>query len=208
MKFTLLISSCDSYLHLLPNFAALERKYFKVDCPKIFVGETEGADSFFSILPGKIPWGARILTALEEVKTEYVIFVLDDYFFSRQIKEEELNGYISLIEKYNADKLILDGHHPDYRLRKLEETDLYILENYSMYLTSIQFGLHKTDFLKKTIKSHYTPWDYEILGSIEVAALDPKILLKIAPRPYFGALRRGQWEPGIDQFLEEEGLVK
>ena len=39
--------------------------------------------------PGKDAWSNRMLSALKQVKTEYVVFILEDYYFTEPIDNEE-----------------------------------------------------------------------------------------------------------------------
>ena len=75
---TLLIGTCDRYDVLWENFMILADKYFKVDCPKIFVTEDKRVPSadYDTHYGRKLPWSNRMFSALDSIKTKYISFVL------------------------------------------------------------------------------------------------------------------------------------
>jgi len=208
-KISLLIGSCDSYSHLWKSFDSLLRKYWKIDCHKIFVGETIPIPykGYENVLPGAAAWGARMLAGLERVKTPYVMLLLEDYFFSEPFGEERLNYGFEMMQKYQADKFCWDTAHPDYRLENLEG-NIFKLKSDSMYFTSCQPSIWKTDFLKTCFLPEYSPWCFELSGTERISKESPVVVMEqLEKRFYFNAVRRGlQPSPGLNEFKKKEKL--
>ena len=84
---TVLVASCDKYADLLNPFSVLWRKYW-ADCPfeTVLVTETSPCiekgvfDRIIACGKGG-DWCDRLIAALDQIKTTYVLMLCDDYFF-------------------------------------------------------------------------------------------------------------------------------
>jgi hypothetical protein len=206
-----IIGTCDSYSHLWNNFHILFKKYWKLNTANYVVGETLSFpyEGYKNILPGQGDWGARMLACLDQVQTPYVFFILEDYYLTEQIDEATLQEHVALLEKYNADKIMLDViEHGEYNLQLLED-GLYIFDLSSNYLNSIQPSIWKTDYLKMVLKSYYNPWQFELEGNIFTSSISPKILIKARQQPiYFNYARvGGKISNGWESIFKKENLI-
>lgn len=207
---SVLIGSCDSYSHLWQNFNKLFQKYWKLETKNYFVGETIFLpfDGYVNIIPGRHEWGKRILTGLDQVKTEYVWFILEDYYITEPITKEFIQEHINILEEYNADKIMVDWiSHGEYKLTHLKD-DLYQFNNDSNYLNSVQPSIWKTSYLKQVLRPEYSPWDFELKGNTFTSTLNPKILVKARTSPiYFNYARvGGKLSDGWEQIFKKENL--
>lgn len=192
---TVLIGSCDSYSSLWENFDVLFRKYWKLNTKNIIVSETINFDNdnYTTNTPGKRSWGERILDSLNQIKTKYVFFILDDYYLTEYFDEIFIKNHIKIMEEYNAVKIMLDIDYgePIYSLEKIEG-DLFKFKNHSSYLNSVQPSIWEVDYLKKVLHPQYSPWDFELVGNEFTKKINPVILLKARKEHmYFNVLRRG-----------------
>lgn len=211
MNLTVLIGSCDSYSPLWKNFDILFRRYWQLPTKNIIVSETELFDNehYTTLTPGFKPWGQRILEALQTVDTEYVFFILDDYYLTEPFSEEFMQAHIAILEEYNAVKIMpdIDYGEPIYRLDHIKD-DLYSFRMDSDYLNSIQPAIWKVDYLKQVLKPEYSPWDFEIRGNDFTRTLNPIILLKARPtHMYFNFVRiGGRISDGWEELYIKENL--
>ena len=205
-----IIGTCDGYSHLWKNFDILFKKYWKLDTVNYIVGETIPFpyQGYESITPGQGSWGDRILTCLEQVQTPYVFFILEDYYLTEEISETVIQEHIELMEKYSANKIMLDViGHGEYNL-KLVEDGLYMFNTHSNYLNSVQPSIWDTDYLKTVLKRHYSPWQFELEGNAFTSSISPKILIKARHQPiYFNYARvGGKVSHGWEAIFEKENL--
>jgi hypothetical protein len=212
-KVTVVIGSCDAYQSLWKNFDILFNRYWQLDTTNIFVGETISLpyDTYLNILPGQgLPWGLRMLNALNKVSTPYVCFLLEDYYLTEPITESFIQEHIDILEQYNAHKIMFDKLYPPdvYSLTKLE-SDLYLFDNFSMYLNSVQPALWKTEYLKQVLQPSYSPWQFELDGNAFTQQLNPIILLKAREKSiYFNYARvGGRVSEGWQEIFLKEGLT-
>lgn len=195
LNLTVLIGSCDEYSFLWENFDVLFKKYWKLHTKNIIVSETKKFDNddYITVTPGKKPWGYRILESLNEVNTEYVFFILDDYYLTENFDQKLIDEHIKIMEDYNAVKIMMDIDYkePIYSLEKLTG-NLHKFKNHSEYLNSVQPSIWRVDYLKKVLKSEYSPWDFETYGNVFTKKLNPLILINVRENHmYFNFLRKG-----------------
>lgn len=212
MSIATLIGSCDSYSFLWKNFDTLFKKYCKFETKKYLVSETLSFENseYLNILAGKNQWGSRILHGLNQIKEDFVFFVLDDYYFSSELSQKFMDDQINCMQKYNADKILFHPGNdvPWARLTRLEK-DICKFNLDSDYLNSVQPGLWKTDYLKKVMNPNFSPWQFEIDGNAFTSSINPTILLRELESPiYFNMVRRGRvLSNGFEQFLSSQGLT-
>lgn len=185
MELTVLIGSCDKYVFLWKNFDILFRKYWQLTTKNILVSETKIFDNnnYITVTPGNIPWGSRILEALKQVDTEYVFFILDDYYLTEQFTEEFINENINILKQFNARKILIDiiYSEPIYSLIHLKE-NLYKFHMHSLYLNSVQPAIWETAYLKQVLSPTYSPWDFELIGNDVAKTHNPNIILNARPK--------------------------
>jgi hypothetical protein len=211
MNISVLIGTCDAYSPLWRNFDILFQRYWQLPTKNILVSETEifSNNHYQTVTPGKKPWGERVLESLELIDTEYVFFILDDYYLTESFTQEFIDDHIKILEKHNAVKIMtdIDYGEPIYYLEHIEE-DLYKFKMTSDYLNSIQPAIWKTSYLKQVLKPDYSPWDFEIKGNDFTKTLNPIILLKARPEHmYFNFARiGGRISEGWEQLYIKENL--
>lgn len=207
---SLLVCSCDLYNPVVENFNILLDRYWKIDCPKIFCGETiGGGEEYENALPGAGAWGMRMLAALEKINTEYLIVFCEDYWLSKKIDEKFIQSHIDTLESHNAVKIVTDivYPYPEYTLNPISN-NLWEFDKTSKYQTTIQPGIVRTDYFKQLLRPEYTAWDLELLGNETWKELGGKVLLSEQERIYFNAFRAGFVKSeGFDEFITKEKLT-
>lgn len=210
-KLTVLIGTCDKYEPLWENFTTCFNKYWQIDTRNIFVGETKPIPGFESVLPGlNLPWGQRMLEGIKEC-SEYIFFLLDDYFLSDYWTEDLIKNYVKDIIKYNFNSLLISPSDFQTCLADLNSPYSNILDT-SEYIISMQPTIWRKDYLQQVLLSHYSPWDFELTGSYVLNTQKTQETWKAykdisAPSRYFNAVRKGFIKnPRWEEFKEKENL--
>lgn len=209
---TILVGTCDAYSPIWKNFDILFKRYWNIDCEVVVVGETiPMPGDYNNILPGLgLTWGQRIITGLNQIKTEHVCFILDDYYMTIDIDSNFIKKHIDIMNQYSADKIMFEivTDWVEYKLTHIKDS-LYKLDNDSLYLNSVQPSIWKTEFLKTVMKPEYSPWDFELAGNAFTSNLNPTILLNaVHERIYFNFMRSGfKKENGWERVFEKENLI-
>lgn len=206
---TLLIGTCDEYSFLWKNFTKQYNKLFNIKCEKIFVSETknENYENYKFHNFGFDHWTNRISKSLDLIDSEFVFFVLDDYFLNQEISESFFKEKISFMKNENANKLIMLTVNDNYRTTLIKD-DLYKQNDDSNWLTSVQPAIWRKNFLKKCLQKDWSPWEFEINGTESIKNQDNKIYIYNVSQPiYFNAVRKGKiMSEGWQDFYKEHSL--
>jgi len=213
---TLLIGTCDRYNVLWENFMILAENYFKVDCPKIFVTEDKRVPSadYVTHLGKKLPWSNRMIGALENIDTEYVFLLLDDYYLRQTITEDDVSTYIKFLDKVKGNKMMIAPYDNEnaYTLHDMVYYEKYFkLTNDSKYQTAIMPSILRTDWFKNSLIPNQDIWAVETEGNLAIQGKDNKIYMdkKEFPGIAPGIVRQGgklidNWQDVFDK----ENLTK
>ena len=213
---TLLIGTCDRYNVLWENFMILADKYFKVDCPRLFVSEDSRVPSadYDTYKGKKLPWSNRIAGALDTVKTKYVFLLLDDYYLREAVTEDDISTYIEFLDRVEGNKMMIAPYDNEnaYTLHDVVYDDKYFkLTNDSKYQTAIMPSIIRTDWFRDSLIPNQHIWDVETEGNLAIQGKDNKIYLdkKEFPGIAPGIVRQGgklidEWR----DVFEKENLPK
>jgi hypothetical protein len=213
MNLTTVVGTCDSYLDLIPGFSILYERYFEPNIETLIVSETENLDipKYKFITPGKKQWGERIINALSETKTEYVFFVLDDYYLSQLLTNEYIEYLLKFMDNRKVNKIMLSPV-PDFaKYEYLESINtMHKMSPTSPWLTSVQPAIWRKSELLKLLKPEYTPWNFEVEGSkLAKNNVENYFVAKLDNPIYFNMVRKGkQPSPGWEEFLKEQNLTQ
>ena len=213
MNLTTIVGTCDSYLDLIPGFSILYERYFEPNIETLIVSETEDLDipKYKFITPGKKQWGERIIQAISETKTEYVFFVLDDYYLSQLLTNEYIEYLLKFMDNRKVNKIMLSPV-PDFaKYEYLESINtMHKMSPNSPWLTSVQPAIWRKSELLKFLKPEYTPWNFEVEGSkLAKNNVENYFVAKLDNPIYFNMVRKGkQPSPGWEEFLKEQNLTK
>lgn len=211
MNLTLVVGTCDAYLAAIPNFVLLTEKYFEPKVRKLFVGETtelpyEGYEWF---LPGQDIWGNRMQKAIESVSTDYIFFILEDYYISQKLTNEYFEYLIKFMDRHNADKISLTPV-PDFACHRYAESinTMHRMRSDSDSMTSLQPAIWRTSEFLRVNDPSYSPWDFEVKGDHRVKGIkDSYYVAKLDEPIYFNLVRRGMiLSDGWDEFFKKENL--
>ena len=194
---TIFVSTCDSYSDLWIPFSKCLEKYVNVGCEVIFVSESKKFDRYHTITPGFLPWGERNLIALSEVKTKYVFWLFEDYFFNKKITKSDMQKYLDFANKKDIDRIQISPnfHNKDklFFLKEYEFTPKFKFEKVSHminYSISMQPSIWKKEYVISILNKNYSPWEFEIKGSLMNKSDKVYIDSSIKQHPYFNAVRK------------------
>ena len=195
---TLLVGTCDRYDVLWENFMILTDKYFKVDCPRIFVTEDKRVPSadYDTHYGRKLPWSNRMFSALDAIKTKYVFLLLDDYYLRETVTEEDISTYINFLESVEGNKMMIAPYDNEnaYTLHDMTYYDKYFkLTDDSKYQTAIMPSIIRTDWFKNSLIPNQHIWAVETEGNLAIKGKDNGIYMdkKEFPGIAPGIVRQG-----------------
>jgi hypothetical protein len=149
-------------------------------------------------------WSNKVLSALNLVQTKHVLWLQDDYFFTRTIQKEMFDFYFYLLEQYKANKLAIHWPYTELKLTPLiPEFHIYRMNQDSPFTNTLQSAIWRTDFFRTALRQNETPWEFEIIGSQRTNLLPHTILLhEIQENWYHEVMHGGVLHPKHKKILE------
>jgi len=205
LDITLLIGTCDKYHMLWKYFIILADRYFEPECRRLFVSEdvevaekykSYAKDNYETHLPGKLSWSDRMISALDDIDTEYIFLLLDDYLLREKVTIEQVSRYIEFLEKVDGNKMMIAPYENKraYQVEfRLHEDRYHKLLPSSPYQTAIMPSVVRTEWFKEILYPGQDIHEVEIEGTNAIKGKDNKIYLEekefpgIAP----GIVRKG-----------------
>lgn len=213
------ISSCDAYQTCWKPFCYGLRKYWP-DCPwpvyfitnyleppcgkSLKVGEEKG-------------WSTTQRKALEQIPTEVVLFVLDDYWIAKKVDTKSMVQFADLIVSKKVDRVHLSNFLDEKKTVTPSNIDKR-LNGYtkdSKYRTSLQIGLWRVSTFLDLLRDGESPWEFETKGSVR-SQNSPYTFLNVKEHRYIfytalanshcGAVEKGEWTNMARNYAAKEGI--
>lgn len=219
-KCTLLVNSCDAYSDLWePFFRILIANWDPIPYPIILNTESL-AFSFpsleihtFGLYPkeNNVPWGERLIATLQRIDTEFILFMLDDFFLLDRVDQERINQCISWMTEnpeiavFSFSRThqpnIRDGKYPHFERRPQN----------GEYRLNTQAAVWRREKLISYIRPHESPWEWELYGSIRsrrypeifYSAIEGEPSIMLYDWSAGGAVHRGKWTASALKLLKE-----
>ena len=174
-KIPLIVSSCDKCSDLWQPFFTLVKKYWTGFDKKVYLCtdtktfEYEGIEIECPLrMPQGSTWSENLMALLKQVKEEYVLFMLDDFWLKTKIDIAQLNrceeimnsdptvGFICLVHQLepSADNPVSKKY-----------PGLIEYGRKTPYRVTTQAGLWRRDYLLSLLRRHESAWWFEMFGS-------------------------------------------
>lgn len=214
----ILVNSCDAYSDTWePFFKILRAQWPDCDMPVYLNTEIKSfrCEEFdicvLNQMPTKknIEWGERLLDCLSRIKEDYILFLLEDFFFEKPVRSQKV---LECLEWIKRDKSIAVfnfscaglSYHSDYN----NETNGSIYPGFckrdkknDRYLLAANPSIWRKSDLISFIKPFESPWVWELYGSERVKKSSKEFYCKLLNEPDIfaydnrrgGAIHRGKW---------------
>jgi hypothetical protein len=217
---TIVVSSCDKYAELWdPFFTFLFKNWPSLltqnaHIPIILIsGYKDYHDSKGRVTihytDQDTDWSAGMINVLKEVKTDYVLYLQEDYIIHQPVNEERLHQLFTNMEKEGVAYLEIS---PDkYFLNDPKHTHLpgvALKRKHDEHRTSLQAALWRKDALRWLIKLRENPWEFERDGSIRSQGMMQPFWVVIDDYPlvYLNACNGGYWDHEVLKYIQDQGI--
>ena len=229
-KCTLLVNTCDSYSDCWDGFfQLLQIQWPNMNMPVVLNTE-EKEYSFPNIQittmqldkKHKMAWGKRLKETLKRIDTEYILFMLEDFYLTDVVDEQELNRCFSYMEEnpnisYFSFLPIDEDQIEDRPSEKYPGYNLRAKKG--AYRLNCQAALWRREHLLSYIRKHESPWEWELYGSRRSARYNREFysIQKEEKRPFLydhgEIIMRGRWylkrvEPLIKKYNLNVDITK
>lgn len=229
---TIIVASCDEFSDCWEPFFSLLHKYWPNCSYPVILGTQLKAFTYPGLeivssqimkrrFTGELPWSERLLFCLELVESEFVIFMLDDYFISGQVDNEIVEHCVQVMKDNHYSHITLTEHGLARPTRACHDPLLLEIESRAKYRVSTAPALWRVDSLRSYLRLNENIWQFEVFGSRRswrredtFFALNPDALSngKEGAIPYFrshynSGIVRGKWQQEIKPFFESHGIT-
>lgn len=210
---TVIVCSCDKYADLQRFNVALLRKFWP-DCPFEIALVTETAQNVEAGQPdydrviacgGGMNWASRLVQALDEITTPYVLMMCDDYFLESPVDTALILKRLSQAKQFDAVNLRLI---PNPKTGVPREDGLMEYPKNTAYCISTLTGIWNRAFLQQLARPVASIWEFERYGSFAVGDETRPILAATTREfPFVDAVHKGCWEKFGVRVCEANGLA-
>jgi len=178
-KIKWLIATSDNSSYILKPFAWLFDKH----CPECEI-EILGY-SVFPELPERYKcislaekqesfntWAINLYSYIKDIKDEFVIFGLDDFFVTKPVNYNILNSVVEIMERHKRiGRYELGIGHQFHEMvipyfpQSSKHRNIYKYSSDALYRVSTQFSVWRTEYLLHFLSLGGTPFEFETEGS-------------------------------------------
>ena len=220
----MLVSSCDKYEDAWIPFFTLIGKYWK-NCPyPLYLNtETKKVDQVAGLPVTSIScpyqnctWSKRLIHALKQIHSEYVFFMLEDFFLMSSVNQKELDYSVALMDENPNVANINFGYG-----KSIESTD-YIDPIYAKrsrktgYYLNAQVAIWRRKMLIEILSPYESAWQFELYGSERAKLYPYDFVIRKDDIPIFDyhtqlnfnlGIQKGMWMTGNVALFEKEGIT-
>lgn len=154
-------------------------------------------------------WSDNAITALANVKTKYVMIILEDYFFTR-LDEKRLHDVFSFMKSHDTAYCQIAYNGTDIAIRKKAEVFPGVAEKdrYELWRTSLFACIWRTKDMAHTIKPGENIWAFEVAGNLRSQGLYGKFLTVFENQPvdYLNMVQQGYLNSANIKIINEMGI--
>lgn len=231
---TILVNSCDKNRDLWPIFFYMLKRKWK-DVPYEIVLNSEklafnykglNITNYCVNTEKEYSWSERLYLNLQKIKTDYVLFMLEDFYFENEISNEEVENLMQRVKKIkNFGCLYLMDLLTNFPCYYDKKSELFKIHKYIYIKANATCAIWNKKYLMSLLRFEEDPWQFE-LGASKRAFLQnkkfycqynydyEKLLLykgKVNKQKVFYCdfekqIYRGQWTKSCVDFLTENGV--
>lgn len=168
---SILVSSCDKFNSAWNPFFILLKKYWP-NCPYKLYLNTESLKynnpDVVTLNSLCDSWSGRLIESLKKIDSDYIIFVLEDFFLMRPVQDHIISKIIKILEQDPTIAVVYpkkitgfdmkDDVHPEW-IRMDYNKDV-------RYLVNCQFAVWNKIALLELLRPGLSPWDLERLFKV------------------------------------------
>lgn len=188
---TILVNSCDLYKDAWDPFFSLLKIHWP-ECEKYHIvlnTETIKYSCDYlcieTICGGvNVSWSKRLKNVLSKIQTEYVIYFLEDFFLMSPVSEESIEKALQLMKKDPLVGYIGLKKNSNYSFIEEEKKKEKIAQPFlnkddliKSHRVNSMTALWRKSWLESLIRTHETPWEFEIYASKRSFRTNKKVMI-------------------------------
>jgi hypothetical protein len=212
-RVSVVIMSCDGYVDLWEPFFELFNRFWPC-CPYQRYLVTDSIDAAHPlgctlVAGGKnLTWSHRLLNALMQIETDYVLLLVDDLFLHSFVDTDRVDRIFCWGIRNEANCIRMNPQPgPDILLKSGEMKDvLGISIPRTLYRASTVFTFWKKEILAGLLDPQESIWDFEVFGTERSDRLENFYASRIPNFPNYNGVIKGLWRPDVIRRLRILGV--
>ena len=229
-KITILVNSCDKYEDAWhPFFECLWLFAGELPYPIVLNTETKSFSSpHYDILtvnsPDSKTWSSRLLNVLEYIDTEFIFFLLDDYFLKDTFDRERFESVIDYMNIHPNVGIVdirprwaeSEAENALNKERYKNIEDSFVERNENSFNITCSPAIWRTSVLKSLLRAHEDVWSFEYYSGIRAKKYGIKVVRFYTRVPtifeydyqvWTGmGITSGHWLPKNKEFFDSLGI--
>jgi hypothetical protein len=164
------------------------------------------------------PWGECLLRCLDLVRTDVVLYLQEDYFLHAPVDVATLQGLCRKMVAEGHGHVSLTPHSTEKPWTPLrDDPGLCVVDQKAAFRINLQAGLWRTQVLRRHLRRHENPWQFEVWGTRRshrmkesFLCVNPEALGRgdVAIVPYFATgIVAGQWSAeAVIPLFQDHGI--
>lgn len=209
----MVVNSCDAYQDVLPMFFCALDEYWPSRSFNVVINSESNLDKIkekntsLHTVDNKnnYKWGSRFLETLDDIQTEYIIMVYDDYILESTVNVEQLNNIVGFMdENPNTAAVYLNNICMESLVDDYNSSLCLVKDKVDFRLNSAPAVWRRKDLMQYT-GINDNPWAWEVFGSYRTFG-DGKSFYAPCSEKYNiydysfkkgGAIYRGKWVSNV-----------
>ena len=212
MNNAIVIISFDGYQDVWNTFfECFEKNWNVINYNVYFVSNhleaSTNCDVKFIQTGDEISWSRRVRNAIEKIPEENLLILLEDYFISEVVNDEDLDNLFALFENNKCDYLRIV---PIPKLYTKRDRGVYDIGDEALYGVNLQASIWSKEFLTKlTYNDDFSAWEFEARQKVDSPIrVEGKIMtLNYWGIVYLNGIIQGKWFPETIKKLDKIGVV-
>lgn len=207
MSVSVLVMSCDAYSDVWQPFYVLYNKYWQPPYKTYICSETIACD-YFTTIKTQGSWTKRVREALEQIDSEYIIFMLEDYFIRDYVDQDRIN---KILANFKDDEAVYDFE--EYCNDEIEKEHILGFgkrKDKTIYMNNTQPSIHNRLKLIERLQVDQDPWEWETTIVSSPYKFYINMTKQIIDTGYYNrnwmGLRKGKWCREIVPFFAKENI--
>ena len=217
-KFSIVISTCDKFSDLWDaHIQLLNENWADRNMDTFLVTDKPTNRTFKNVTVVSAGEGTEITERLRSVmpliKTEYILFTLDDYFLTKKISTKAIIDDIDIMHKYQLDYMrlfVMTMKSLKNRKATELESGIFLLDNNAGdYIVSLYAGIWRKDFMEKTLTETLNAWQYEVALTSMARQLNARCAdSRRGEFPILDVIRKGKVLTKAREYFDKNPIYK
>lgn len=201
-----LVLSCDRYRDLWAPFFTLFHRHWPDPGMPVYLGTDTGVldlDWVHTLNAGNTKgWSKRLRFFLQSINTDYVLLLLEDFFFDSAVSTSHVAAQTSRLHSLKGVSLRLFPNPPADYFRH----DLGVIHTGARFRVSLQAAIWNRVELLKLLVDDESPWEFERHGTRRSRTLSGFYCVPKALIHYRHVVERGEWFRSAAEFYASQNI--